>query len=223
MRVSGAPFLVLSIVVPYHCTSNFVFPPALRGPRRCILCLRGKARETSCHRRSAKQCSVFCCMDSLLSLFFFQTKALLCRKDPYLFRVSSAFKGVICFWCMRDAPSRGLCWWCAEASCIDRRCNGSIVGEWGNSHRVTQVRDLEADQMTKPHRWIPGYRMSLFKGKLVWGWLIVLKKWLKANCLPLGERLSILISFNTLPRPWVDCWGRFSRVPLSVLFSYLSH
>lgn len=123
---------------------------------------------------------------------------------------------------MQDAPSRRLCWWCAEASCIDRRHNGSIVGEWGNSHRVTQVCDLEADWMTKLHRWIPGYRMSLFKGKLVWGWLIVLRKWLKVNCLSLGEKQSILMSFKFLsPRSWVDCWGWFSRVPLSVLLSYL--
>ena len=212
MGVSGVLFLVLSIAVSPSC---------LCVSRRGILGLRGKARETSCHRKSAKRCC-FCRIDCLLSLFFFQTKASLCRQDLSVFCVSSAFKGVICLWCMQDAPSRRLCWWCAEASCIDRRHNGAIVGEWGNSHRVTQVCDLEADWMTKLHRWIPAYRMSLFKGKLVWGWLIVLKKWLKANCLSLGERQSILMSFKFLsPRPWVDCWGWFSRVPLSMLLSYL--
>lgn len=121
MEVSRVLVLVLSTAALCHCTSIFALPPAPGVPRRCILCLIGKAMETSCQRTRAKQCSVSVNVDSLLSLFFtpsFEvgsaplsdpTKALLCRKGRSVFRVSSAFKGVICFWCMQDAPSRSLC------------------------------------------------------------------------------------------------------------------
>lgn len=123
---------------------------------------------------------------------FTLNKSFALQKGSFCIHMSSAFKGVICFWCMQGAPSRRLCWQCAEASCIDQWYNGSVVGEWGHSHRVTQVGDLEADRMTKPHRWIPGYRMSLFKGKAVW-WCFK-ETTAKRNYIPLGERQSILIS-----------------------------
>lgn len=121
-----------------------------------------------------------------------QPEQRLCFAERILvFCVSSAFKAVICFWCVQGAPSRRRCWCCAEASCIDRWHNCFIVGEWGHSHRVTHVGDLEAHQMTKPLRWIPGYCTSLSKGTSVWGWLVALKKWLQADHMPLGVRLYI--------------------------------
>ena len=176
-------FLVLNIAVPCNHTPIFVSPPALSPSKMHLASERQGKRSMS---------KILSSLSSFTPTPHPHTEQRLCLAERiFCIRMSSAFKGVICFWCMQGAPSRRLCWLCAEASYIDWWYNGSIVGEWGHSP-VTQVGDLEAHWMTKPHRWIPGYRMSLFKGKAVW-WCFK-EKTAKWNYMPLGERQSILIS-----------------------------
>lgn len=167
--------------------------------------------------------------DSLLSPFFWGWIGahLAPNKGFALQKGAFCVPCVICLWgcnlflmCMQGAPWRRLCWQRAEASCIDRWYNGSIVGEWGHSHRVTQVGDLEAHQMTKPHRWIPGYRMSLFKGKSVWGWHSFKETTASELHAPCWEAVHIN-KLSAHPGLRGTVGANFSRILLSLLLSYL--